>query len=879
MNMTKRISFVMLMITLLLCSSLAFAGETLTFKDPIGDDDGPGNFTYPTDPVYKPGSFDLVKMVISDKGNTVEISLTVRGSLENPWSMASGFSVQTAFVFIDMDGKEKSGHRLALPGLNAAFSDNCYWEKAIVISPQPSSRVKTEIKTKAADIEKDVIIPIQVDPRGKTFTAVIKKEDLGQDVNKEWGFQVLLTSNEGFPGPNEILTRRVNEYEGQHRFGGGDDYDGDPHFMDMLCPPAEGSHTEKELQHKIMSQYVSGADPAQYVLVQLPMVYLGKEAQITAGDQPPAEGTPETPAKPATPAPTSTKTDRFGLKISGKLFTNFMHGNDTNQFSNYSGTGARGGHNGIVSELELNLLAKVSEYVEVGGRIKNRFRNNFWATYWNNDNLEKAQYMKLRGVWGTFRTPSWLQGIVDKIHMGSHDLGLFSPWTIGRLRYIDRDNASGVLFGAKVADWFSYDAGWISLPSLWAGPGWSTGGASDDDTGRAFINRDYAYAANLKFNFKDRYNLRLIGYYSRDREGDPTDTNHRDGTDYIDRFENTVISIELDANPVDMIQINGVFAHATTDYNAQNYTADWGGWNSMPAKDLKDSAIKLTLQVEDPFDIGLNFAGEYFNIGADYLSIMASRREQDVLLTEGFEGDDMDGRYNLVSNDEQWRWGGDWGGFSSTRGQTPSAIADNSELQFDEMPYESIIGWKGFTGLAMYGTGGLDLTVEYTTIDYNTNMQDRDITIYPYQLRIWNQNQERKSAIGLLRWKYTFDIGMVMDFSGKVKYIKDEDDIDLSHSLDDYISKKWIYDFGLGVEVSNEIYGKIGFTVFDDDVSIGGLDRSSKKNKLYLLWKYNYGGVKIGGIAERYTGEDWAGNTLYDDWKLIRCRMFLEIAF
>ncbi len=43
-----------------------------------------------------------------------------------------------------------------------------------------------------------------------------------------------MQSNEGFPADTDLLTRKVNEYEGQHRFGGGTDYDCDPHVMDIL---------------------------------------------------------------------------------------------------------------------------------------------------------------------------------------------------------------------------------------------------------------------------------------------------------------------------------------------------------------------------------------------------------------------------------------------------------------------------------------------------------------------------------------------------------------------------------------------------------------------------------------------------------------------
>ncbi len=44
-----------------------------------------------------------------------------------------------------------------------------------------------------------------------------------------------MQSNEGFPDEADLLTRKVNEYEGQHRFGGGNDGDCDPHAMDVLA--------------------------------------------------------------------------------------------------------------------------------------------------------------------------------------------------------------------------------------------------------------------------------------------------------------------------------------------------------------------------------------------------------------------------------------------------------------------------------------------------------------------------------------------------------------------------------------------------------------------------------------------------------------------
>ncbi len=873
--MIKKQVGLFLFLALLVISLPVLAQKEISFKDPAGDDNGSGSFIYPTDPVYKPGSFDITGFTVNDKGSTVELTVNVGAGLENPWNMASGFSVQQAFVFIDMDGKAGSGHKLALPGLNAEFLPCCYWEKAVIMSPQPSSRVKTEVKMKAADMERDIIVPVSVTPRGKSFTAIIKKEDLGADVSADWGWQVLLTSNEGFPEGNSILVRKLNEYEGQHRFGGGSDYDGDPNFLDMLVSPGKGGKDEADLQHKIMSTWVSGDDPAGYVYVKLPMVYLNKAMDLAPA---PAEPTtaPEAPAPPAPPAAKTAKSDKFGLKVTGQLFINFLHENDNTQGTNHTH-----GHNGVAPELELNLLAKVSNNIEVGARVQSRYRENYWATFWSmnvyNGNIERPGLFKLRGSWADVRTPDWLKGIVDKIHIGSSDLAMFSPYTIGRLRYIDRDNAAGLFLSAKLAKTVSYDLARISLPSLWAGPGWRTAGADYDN--QLQINKDYAYAGKIDFKPNNKYDVRLIAYYTSDLEVDTSDTNSRDGIDFSDRFKSTIFSVEADANPVDFLQLNGVFANASTTYRAENYTKNWGGWNSMPAKDCEDSMFKVTALMQDPFKVGLNLSFEYFNIGEDYISIMSSRREQDVLLTEGFEGDDVSGRWNAWSAGENWRYTQDWIGYEGNFGQTVSPIADNGETQFDEVPYESVIGWKGFTGIASFSKSGLDLTAEVTSIGYNSNGQGRNMDIYPVNARIWNQDQDRSTFIGLLRFKYAFNLGKAFDFSGKIKMIDDEDSASVAVASDDYKSKKWIYDIGLGCQITDEIYAKLGYCVYDDGITLGGADLSSKKNKLYFLGKTEFAGLQVGYIFDYATGNDWIGGNHYDDFKVVRSRAFVIVKF
>jgi carbohydrate-binding DOMON domain-containing protein len=225
--------------------------EKVTFNDPTGDDNGPGNYVYPTDAVYSPGSFDLVALEVEDKGKNVDFSVEVNSKLDDPWGMGVGFAVQMIFIFIDTDGVTGSGYTDGLPGLNISFDPAHAWDKVVVLSPQQQSRVNAEARVKLPEklAAGDVLVPRRTLGKGKSISGRISKEDIGSGDATKWGYQVVVQSNEGFPAKTDFLTRKVNEFEGQHRFGGGTDSDCDPHVMDILAPPASGSDAERQGQY------------------------------------------------------------------------------------------------------------------------------------------------------------------------------------------------------------------------------------------------------------------------------------------------------------------------------------------------------------------------------------------------------------------------------------------------------------------------------------------------------------------------------------------------------------------------------------------------------------------------------------------------------
>jgi carbohydrate-binding DOMON domain-containing protein len=239
-----------------LCAAIWLAGaamaQQVSFKDPTGDDFGPGNYVYPTDTVYKPGSFDLTSMTLEVAGKKGTVEVGVNSTLEDPWGMKTGFAVQMVFVFIDTDHKAGSGFTDGIPGLDVKFAPEDAWDKVIILSPQPPARVRTEVETKAAAMKDAVIVPNRTKGSGRTISGSFDAEALGAGDPSTWGYQVVVQSNEGFPDAADVLTRRVNEYEGQHRFGGGNDGMCDPHVMDLLAGKGAGGADEIDAQKAML---------------------------------------------------------------------------------------------------------------------------------------------------------------------------------------------------------------------------------------------------------------------------------------------------------------------------------------------------------------------------------------------------------------------------------------------------------------------------------------------------------------------------------------------------------------------------------------------------------------------------------------------------
>jgi len=432
----------------------------IIFLDPIGDDKGPGYYTYPTHPVYVPGGFDIVKVEIdSMDDNNVTFKITVNADLKQDWGMAADFDIQHFQIYIDQDRLPGSGYLKSIPGLNIYFPPDQGWEKAIIISPQPRARVEIEVSTKAKDIAQDVVIPKVIKGIGRTIIAVVSKKDLDLTKDKDitkWGFQIFSQSNEGFPDPEDVLTRNVNEYRGLHRWGGGSDYWGDPEFVDIIMWPAKGTLQEAKDQFEVLNVWESYPNPLQDVKAVVPLVYLDQTEKWMPpmGYKKFAKIMSER-LKPALPA------DKYvsgNFDLFGKLFTRWNW--------NYDATK----ENVIRNSLELGIDGKVfTEIIDFYLRFELAdWEATKWTTWINSTPSQVPLVLQSRRVMLNNPIPT-----VNVVSIGNYELN-YSPWTLGQAWYPDRDKFMGLFIDGNVEGAFSYSLT-VHYPLDWIGFNWSKG--------------------------------------------------------------------------------------------------------------------------------------------------------------------------------------------------------------------------------------------------------------------------------------------------------------------------------------------------------------------------------------------------------------------
>ncbi|MGM0509350.1 MAG: glucodextranase DOMON-like domain-containing protein [Fusobacteriota bacterium] len=226
-------------------------GENFTLmfekEDSKGDDNGPGNFTYPTDSAFVENGFDLEKISIEDGEENYQISITIGTNFKNEWDSPNGWDIQLFDVYLNT-GEGKNKHTIS--GRNLKISTG--WDKSIMISPNdasvhPTTLEKTPIsdvieekntsvvddETPSENIVDDIFVPHSYRIDGKTIKVKISKSLVG-DLSNIKSIQCFVLGAEAHPALEDTLNRNVMETASQWRFGVGTSYEGAPKVIDIL---------------------------------------------------------------------------------------------------------------------------------------------------------------------------------------------------------------------------------------------------------------------------------------------------------------------------------------------------------------------------------------------------------------------------------------------------------------------------------------------------------------------------------------------------------------------------------------------------------------------------------------------------------------------
>ena len=577
--------------------------------------------------------------------------------------------------------------------------------------------------------------------------------------------------------------------------------------------------------------------------------------------------------------PASAVTLDFG---GSNIYMKFLDG-DRRVVSKDSGDTASGADNGQWTEFELRIKATISPQVEAGVRLQSRSPAAYWTNFGfaNNEGFSGAtpgdikttqsKFVKLRGAY-VLLTPgyNWLNTAL----IGSSDWGYFDPFTVGKVRYIDRDNYNGLYFKGPTYGGGSWEAARVSLPNyLQSNYGQGSTCCNSDDT----QFNEAVYIGQFKMPIGP---VKLTASYQQfnDHEKDPLDTNPADGSNRKTFSKNRVAALKADFSPFDGIDMKGAYyrsSYITTGVFDQP-------WINSPKSSIGDRAYKLDVDFSNLPVPGLSLNAQYFNIGAGYYSNAAARRESDVLLTEGSES----AWYNYGQN--IWLGGAakDFQQSASTpKGgvNKPSAngLTDNDFIDFDEAPAESVLGWKGFTLLANYEVFKTPMSLEFTTIGYNNNWQGYSPT-GPLS-NFYALNSDRKTNIIAFKASHVFPVLGGLETSVKVKRVIDKDKGDQSTlvaSSDDRETKDTGYTLAVGNQVFGDLYASLSYGKYKRDVKVGAVNFDNNKDIWSLRTSYNLSGLEIGALAQWIKGSGdptQAGTEI--DFKQYRLKAFVKAIF
>ncbi len=202
---------------------LPFYERVANIMDPIGDDTGTGTVTYPTNPVFQPGVFDLTRLMVLEDNDSIYFLVTLKNLGDNPWSGPNGFSVQYVHIYI-LTTDDSLPKNTSTYGLNVEIWHG--WNYAILLTPGWSgSPVPGGQEAVIYDAENNVVAYQST----SEFTVYTEKNSIIAKVSKtvlsdvdNIGKWVVFLAVTGYDGTQPLKVRPFAEKASEWSFGGAD---------------------------------------------------------------------------------------------------------------------------------------------------------------------------------------------------------------------------------------------------------------------------------------------------------------------------------------------------------------------------------------------------------------------------------------------------------------------------------------------------------------------------------------------------------------------------------------------------------------------------------------------------------------------------------
>ncbi|MCX5801612.1 MAG: hypothetical protein NTX17_09530 [Candidatus Eisenbacteria bacterium] len=202
----------------------------LSMDDPLGDDNGPGSYTYPTNAVFVGGAYDAKHFEVSMDSTDIFFRVSIAGDLTDPWGGDVAFCLQGIDLYIDTDGKPGSGAKQLYTARNANAGSGSEWEYYVMANMDEVGLYDVDLKRIPR-----ARVAAWGDPLTRTITVKVPVEFVGKP-DRNWKVIAFVVGHDGYsPGRVRPITTTSQEWS----FGGSVNSSLEPGIIDLIVPPGQ----------------------------------------------------------------------------------------------------------------------------------------------------------------------------------------------------------------------------------------------------------------------------------------------------------------------------------------------------------------------------------------------------------------------------------------------------------------------------------------------------------------------------------------------------------------------------------------------------------------------------------------------------------------